>query len=106
MATHIISTTLQLLNGTAANWASENRVLPKGMPGYELDTGLLKIGDGVTAWNSLKYVAAKNDSSGNIISATYLPKTVALSGYYTKTEVDSAISTAISSITDGDNTSY
>ena len=75
MATHIISTTLQLLNGTAAAWTSENRVLPKGMPGYEQDTGLLKIGDGVTAWNSLKYVAAKNDSSGNIISATYLPKT-------------------------------
>ena len=29
-----------------------------GEPGYEKDTGKLKIGDGVTPWNSLDYIAA------------------------------------------------
>lgn len=33
-------------------------------------------------------------------------KTVDLSNYYTKTQVDSAISTAISAIVDGDSNSY
>lgn len=40
------------------------------------------------------------------IKAAIDAKTVDLSNYYTKTQVDSAISTAISAITDGDNNSY
>ena len=34
--------------GTAADWASINPVLGEGELGFELDTGILKIGDGVT----------------------------------------------------------
>lgn len=40
------------------------------------------------------------------IKAAIDAKTVDLSNYYTKTQVDSAISTAISAIVDGDNKSY
>ena len=40
------------------------------------------------------------------IKAAIDAKTVDLSNYYTKTQVDSAISTAISAITNGDNKSY
>ncbi len=41
--------------GTAAAWTSANPTLAAGEPGYETDTGKIKIGDGSTAWNSLAY---------------------------------------------------
>ena len=44
---------IQLRRGTAAQWAAENPILGQGEPGYESDTGVLKIGDGTTAYNSL-----------------------------------------------------
>lgn len=40
---------------TAANWVNRNPVLKDGEPGYETDTGKLKIGDGINEWNSLAY---------------------------------------------------
>lgn len=46
----------QMRKGTAAQWSAANPVLLKGEPGAEWDTFKLKIGDGVTAWNSLAYV--------------------------------------------------
>ena len=42
---------------TAANWASANPVLAEGELGIITDTKGYKIGDGVTAWNSLPYPA-------------------------------------------------
>lgn len=39
--------------GTAAEWAAENPVLAAGEIGFETDTKIQKVGDGVTAWNSL-----------------------------------------------------
>jgi hypothetical protein len=38
---------------TAASWASANPVLSDGEPGYETDTKVLRIGDGVTVFTSL-----------------------------------------------------
>lgn len=49
--------TIQLRRGTAAAWTSENTTLAAGEPGFETDTGRHKVGDGVTAWNSLAYAA-------------------------------------------------
>jgi hypothetical protein len=43
---------------TAANWTSANSLLLAGEWAYESDTGKLKIGDGVTLWNSLAYYTA------------------------------------------------
>ncbi len=43
--------------GTAAEWTAENPVLESGEWGKETDTGKMKNGDGVTAWNSLSYSA-------------------------------------------------
>ena len=40
-------------SGTAAAWASANPVLLSGEPGFETDTGTLRVGDGVTAFTSL-----------------------------------------------------
>jgi Major tropism determinant N-terminal domain len=39
----------------AATWTSINPVLYAGEYGYESDTTRYKVGDGVTAWNSLPY---------------------------------------------------
>jgi hypothetical protein len=42
--------------GPAADWASDNPVLPRGKQGFESDTGLSKIGDGSSTWSQLDYV--------------------------------------------------
>lgn len=128
---------LKCRHDTAANWTAKNPVLLGGELGVETDTTFLKIGDGATAWTSLKYVTSKSavyDNSGNVIADTYAKKTdvtvkgvkvdgatsplatdssgvvtipnADLSNYYTKTQVDTAITNAISAITDGDNKSY
>lgn len=46
---------IQVRRGTAADWTAANPTLLEGEPGLETDTGLLKYGDGVTAWNELPY---------------------------------------------------
>ena len=48
----------QLRNDTASNWGATgaNPVLIVGEPGFESDTGKLKIGDGSSDWNSLPYL--------------------------------------------------
>ena len=55
MAT-VIKTTFQLKRGTAARWKELNLTLAAGEPGFELDTGKLKIGNGSTPWNELEYL--------------------------------------------------
>jgi len=52
----VIPSRRQERRGTAARWAQLNEVLRSGEWGFETDTGLVKIGDGVTAWNSLGYI--------------------------------------------------
>lgn len=39
---------------TAAEWASDNNVLPAGQFGYDSVNDIMKYGDGVTAWKELK----------------------------------------------------
>lgn len=51
-----ISTTIRFKRGTEARWVEVNPVLMLGEPGFESDTGRLKIGDGVSDWLSLNYV--------------------------------------------------
>jgi hypothetical protein len=58
----------------SANWNYNNPVLMLGEPGFESDTGRLKIGDGQSQWSALDYVegvtgpqgtAGSNGSSGS-----------------------------------------
>jgi len=51
-------TILRVRRGTAANWTSTNPILYDGQIGWETDTRKFKVGDGVTAWNSLSYSAS------------------------------------------------
>ena len=46
---------IQLRRGGAQEWANSNPTLAQGELGIELDTGRFKIGDGVSAWNTLRY---------------------------------------------------
>ena len=70
MAAQTINGKVLLRNDTATNWATENPTLGKGELGIEIDTGLFKIGDGLTAWNSLPYNGGqpymRHDSNGHL----------------------------------------
>ena len=46
---------IQLRRDGAQQWANVNPILAQGELGIEIDTSRIKIGDGVTSWNSLKY---------------------------------------------------
>ena len=48
--------TMQLRGGTAAAMASENPLLARREVAAEVDTGKLKVGNGVDRWNTLPYV--------------------------------------------------
>lgn len=55
MSNFTLSTKIILRNDTKANWDLANPVLTKGEMGIEIDTGKLKIGDGVKTWSELMY---------------------------------------------------
>lgn len=58
--------TIRLKRGTAAGWISADPILAAGEPGFETDTGKLKIGNGVDEWTALPYLAGEGGSSGNL----------------------------------------
>ena len=64
MATEIL-TTFQLKRGTAQRWIEVNPILKQGEPGFEYDTGKLKIGDGIRHWTELVYI---NNGKEEIVS--------------------------------------
>jgi hypothetical protein len=59
-----MSYTIKLRRDTATNWTSLNHTLAQGEIGLETDTKKFKIGDGLTAWNSLAYVTMTVKDSG------------------------------------------
>lgn len=64
-----------LRRDTSANWTTQNPVLLQGEPGYETDTGKLKIGNGENAWNSLAYfeVGATGSINPESIASNLIP---------------------------------
>ena len=82
MAQNSVKATLVLRNDTAANWASRNPILAKGEIGAEIDTGLLKLGDGVTSFNSLTYINGNGQGGDGVLVTNVNNKlTVANYGY-------------------------
>lgn len=51
---------IQIRRGTSSEWSTSNPILAQGEVGYELNTGKAKVGDGLTAWNSLGYFNPNN----------------------------------------------
>jgi hypothetical protein len=54
---------IQIRRDTRNNWLAENAVLKNGELGYETDTGILKVGDGTSGWNTIVRFANQNDVS-------------------------------------------
>lgn len=52
--------------GKAASWKQQNIKLGPGEPGFEIDTGKLKVGNGTTAWNDLPYLVDKEEILENV----------------------------------------
>lgn len=61
MANQTIKSRILIKNGTASNWSTQNPILMKGELGIEIDTRKVKVGDGVTNYNSLKYLNVPYD---------------------------------------------
>lgn len=53
---NILKTTLKFKRGKASEWQDNNLVLAAAEPGFEIDTGKLKIGNGTDHWNDLPYI--------------------------------------------------
>jgi len=58
-----MATKIQLRRDTSANWQGTNPILAQGEPGVELDTKKMKVGDGISAWNDLEYVAGGTEEN-------------------------------------------
>lgn len=59
-----MATIIQMRRGTSAVWVSVNPILAAGEIGVESDTLKIKIGDGVTAWNSVAYYMGATGPAG------------------------------------------
>jgi len=59
-----MATLIQWRRGTASQWTSSNPTLAQGEPGFELDTLLWKVGDGVKNWGALPYASGPPGPTG------------------------------------------
>jgi hypothetical protein len=91
-----VVTQIQLRRGIAAEWTSANPTLAAGEFGFETDTGKAKIGNGVTAWNSLAYSITGTD--GDITGVT---AGTGLTGGGTSGTVTVSLSTPVSAANGG-----
>lgn len=66
MAGIIINSIITQRTDTKQNWEIKNPVLLKGEIGVEIDTGNLKIGDGVSKWTLLIYSTPQNIHNSEI----------------------------------------
>lgn len=69
-------TTILFRRGTAAEWLAANPILFEGEPAFEIDTKLIKIGDGTSEYISLPYI-------GGTIEKVATPIISPDSGYFT-----------------------
>lgn len=56
---------IQFRRDAAATWTSENPTLMIGEMGLETDTGLFKVGDGVSNWTTLDYSSGQAGADGS-----------------------------------------
>lgn len=112
---------MQQRRATAEQWLLADPILDAGEIGIETDTVSFKIGDGVNNWSLLDYFETSTTLQGTIDD--YIPLTqkgaalgvaeldangfvpssqldIDLTAYYTSSETDSAISTAVSNLVD------
>jgi hypothetical protein len=83
-------TTIQLRRDFATNWVRDNTVLNQGEVGVETDTSKAKIGDGITAWNSLPYWNTGGVTGGVTSVFNRTGAVLAVAGDYTAAQVTNA----------------
>lgn len=66
-----MATRIKLRRGEASAWTTANPTLQLGEPGYESDTGKIKIGDGITAWDVLPYAFEPAFSKNTAFNKNY-----------------------------------
>lgn len=64
---------IQIRRGTLADWTSTNPTLALGEIALTTDTRQLKIGNGTTAWNSLKFVTFDGGNLDQTLGTTMPP---------------------------------
>lgn len=64
-------TTIKLRRGLSTAFSTNNPVLAAGEPAFATDTGVLKIGDGATAYNNLPSIGASPDLSNYVQKTDY-----------------------------------
>lgn len=113
---------IQPRRGTAAQWTSANPILAEAEFGYETDTLKMKMGDGITDWDSLAYVSTwgsgggggsgtvtsvsvttANGVSGSVATATTTPAITLTLGAITPTSIVASGTIAASNLS-GTNT--
>lgn len=62
-----MSNKIQFRRDLATNWTTANPILSDGELGFETDTGLFKIGDGIKTWNTLSYNAGNSGSVSSML---------------------------------------
>ena len=77
-------TTIKLRRGLSTAFSTNNPVLAAGEPAFATDTGVLKIGDGTTAYNSLPSIGASPDLSNYVTTNT--AQTISGSKTFTSTQ--------------------
>jgi len=63
-----VKATIILRHDTALNWREKNPILAEGEISAEIDTGLLKLGNGILPYNDLNYI--NEGISGSIYDVT------------------------------------
>lgn len=83
-----VNNLIEVRRGVAATWTSVNPTLSSGEPGFETDTGNLKVGDGSTAWTSLPYLYSVTNTVilGDIFYASAAQAITRLAGNTTVTK--------------------
>lgn len=91
---------IQIRRDTAANWTAANPILAQGEPALEIDTKKEKIGDGVTAWNSLPY-KANGSGTSSAYTGTVIPLNNPLVTYCNMGEASSEAEYTLGDIVNG-----
>lgn len=89
-----MTSVIRFKRGTAAAWSSANPILALGEPGWDLTNNIIKVGDGVTAWNALPVAAAVSSVNGFTGDVTLTKSDFGLGNVDNTSDLDKPISTA------------
>ena len=78
---HTVYAKLILRNDLRDTWRSRNPILSRGEMGAEIDTGLLKLGDGLTPYNELDYINEKGGRNGDDTLVTVVNNKFTVANY-------------------------